>query len=126
MAERRVSPDGRFEVRVDTWEVRNSQWVDTPRLVDTSADVDILTFADERWSLDAAVWLDEARVELRLRKFPGGHVPAEVTVTVDCLRGVGRLDDGAEVALGALEAAMEARLDWSARRRLEEGLRDED
>ena len=107
-----TSPDGRFQIRVDQWEARNSLWVQSPEIWDTVENRALLRFESEQWSLDRSDWLSEARVVLTLRKYPGNHFPKDLEVTVDCQAKTATLHSLAVADLRNLEAVMEQQLLW--------------
>jgi hypothetical protein len=111
---RSSSPGGRYQVRVNAWEARNSLWVESPEIYDSQANVSPLTFDSELWSLDQSEWLSESIVTLRLRKFPGNHLPAQVGVSVDCQHRTAQLEAGPRVKLEELEPLLECHLVWSS------------
>jgi hypothetical protein len=103
-----TSPDDHYRVEVTPWEARNTQWVCSPRIVDTGQGSRVFQFEDARWSADQSVWLNSTTVELKLRKFPGDKTGLGVSVVIDCAGLVARLGDGSEVELSVLEAALDA------------------
>jgi hypothetical protein len=103
-----TSPDDHYRVEVTPWEARNTQWVCSPRIVDTWQGSRVFQFEDARWSADQSVWLNPTTVELKLRKFPGDKTGRGVSVVIDCAGLVARLGDGSVVELSVLEAALDA------------------
>ena len=103
-----TSPDDHYRVEVTPWEARNTQWVCSPRIVDTWQGSRVFQFEDVRWSADQSVWLNPTTVELKLRKFPGDKTGRGVSVVIDCAGLVARLGDGSVVELSVLEAALDA------------------
>jgi len=103
-----TSPDDHYRVEVTPWEARNTQWVCSPRIVDTWQGSCVFQFEDARWSADQSVWLNPTTVELKLRKFPGDKTGRGVSVVIDCAGLVARLGDGSVVELSVLEAALDA------------------
>lgn len=103
-----TSPDDHYRVEVTPWEARNTQWVCSPRIVDTWQGSCVFQFEDARWSADQSVWLTPTTVELKLRKFPGNKTGQGVCVVIDCAGLVARLGDGSVVELSVLEAAFDA------------------
>ena len=83
MTETVVSPSGTYAVEADPWEARNSQWVYTPRVIELTTGKTVLALSDTRWSMDSAIWVSDSEVSLRLRKFPGDHLPLHLEVLVD-------------------------------------------
>lgn len=108
-----ASPDGRYTVLTDPWEIRMSLWIQTPSVVKADTGEVLFAFRDTLWSLNSATWNDAHRVLLRLRKYPGGHDPGEVSAEIDCARRMARID-GIEAPLGELEQRLDARLSWPA------------
>ncbi|MBJ9978121.1 hypothetical protein IAE35_21645 [Pseudomonas sp. S75] len=104
------SPTGAYFIQLTVWEARASQWVHTPSVVQRQSLAVLLSFADPRWSLDQAHWLDATQVHLRLRRYPGDHRPAQFQVWVDCASAQARIEEGPAVPLAGLEAALVARL----------------
>ena len=105
-----VSPSGAFEIRVSMREIFNSHWLEVPTILDRSADAVVWTVADDRWSLDGAVWNGESAT-LTLRKYPGNHVPGDLEATIDCLARTARFREST-LALESLEPALEKALEW--------------
>lgn len=103
-----TSPDDHYRVEVTPWDARNTQWVCSPRIVDTWQGSRVFQFEDARWSADQSVWLNPTTVELKLRKFPGDKTGRGVSVVIDCAGLVARLGDGSVVELSVLEAALDA------------------
>jgi hypothetical protein len=98
---------------VGAWEARNSLWVESPTLVETETGATLLKFADENWSLDRADWTSDASVELTLRKYPGGHTPAQLVATIDCNLQTAKVGSLLPVPLEDLEALLEHLLSWT-------------
>jgi hypothetical protein len=103
----------RFEVVISAWEARMSLWVETPSIVERASGQTLLSFEDGNWSLNSAHWIDDHRVELRLRKYPGAHHPSELRVSLDCIARTATLD-GRTLGFDGLERALEAALSWPA------------
>lgn len=108
-----LSPDGRLAVVTAPWEVRMSLWIETPSIVVSATNETLFAFRDACWSLNAAHWTAPERVSLRLRKYPGSHVPAEIPAEIDCSRKLARVGS-VEVPLSQLEQALDAQLSWPA------------
>ncbi|MGF6391221.1 hypothetical protein [Pseudomonas plecoglossicida] len=104
------SADERYRVVVSPWEAFHSQWVYSPRIIDTHLGTCLLRFKDARWSTDLSIWHSSTTVELVLRKYPGGQAIREVRAMIDCANRCARLASGGEVELTALERALDARL----------------
>jgi hypothetical protein len=107
-----VSPGGAFELRVRAHSGRMSHDILTPSIVATRTGEALVEFADSSWSLDRHEWLGESMIRLVLRKYPGNHLPAEVSCTVDLAARSATFADGVGVPLSGLAAALEARLQW--------------
>jgi hypothetical protein len=105
------SPDGRFAVVTAQWEIRMSLWIETPSIVATATNEQLFAFRDANWSLNAATWTAADRVTLRLRKYPGSHVPGEIAADIDCTSRVARTGT-AEVPIAQLEKELDAQLTW--------------
>jgi hypothetical protein len=75
-----ASPSGAYVVLTAANEVRMSHWIVSAILVDASK-ADIFDFGD-MWSADSIRWLDDRRVMLQLRHYPGDR-SAEVTVDAE-------------------------------------------
>ena len=106
-----TSPDGRFQVRVDQWEARNSLWVESPEIWDTIENKTLFRFKSELWSIDRSEWLTEVLVSLTLRKYPGNHLPVDLGVVLDCEKQNASIRS-LVVDLQELEALMEQRVLW--------------
>jgi hypothetical protein len=65
----RPSPSGAYAIRIASNEMKMSHWVDSAVLVDASGKP-LLDFGS-LWSADSIEWLDDARVELKMRHYPG-------------------------------------------------------
>lgn len=107
-----TSPDGRFELRVETWEAGPSRWVSSPEFFDRHSGISLFRFQDPHWSLDQAAWESAALVRLTLRKYPGNHQPAQLSATIDCANGTAWLPSSLPVALGQLEELLDWGLTW--------------
>jgi len=108
MTETVVSPSGRYAVEVDPREARNTQWVYTPRVIELTTGKIVLALSDTRWSMDSATWTSGSEVSLRLRKFPGDHLPVHLEVLVDCAEGTALVAAGQRCGLAELEATLDA------------------
>ena len=107
-----ASPDGRFQVQAEVWEARNSLWVYSPSIWDAEQSLHILTFEDELWSVDKGTWLNEIKVLLVLRKFPGNHRPEQLSVEIDCVAQVAMVSHASPVPLVDLESALNRSVTW--------------
>ncbi|MGC4093162.1 MAG: hypothetical protein QM756_35795 [Polyangiaceae bacterium] len=107
-----ASPNGRFQISVSAWEARMSHWIETPTLTDVSVKETILSFEDASWSLDDASWIDDSRVTLVMRKYPGNHKPSSVSVEIDCIARTATLGEREVKALQDLERAMNAAIEF--------------
>jgi hypothetical protein len=75
------SPSRAYVVRTEANEMANSRWVDSAALVDASGRV-LLAFG-LLWQADVVRWIDDARVALELRHYPGDR---SVSLEVDVAR----------------------------------------
>jgi hypothetical protein len=107
------SPSGRFEITIAAWEARMSLWIETPTLSDRLTGQDLFSFKDPNWSLDSAEWLSDSIVALKMRKYPGNHLPAHVVVTVDCLAGTADIGGTTVPSINDLERHLESALTWN-------------
>jgi hypothetical protein len=105
-----TSPGGRYVVRIEPWEARNSHWVCSPELVDTQTGQSVFKFAAEAWSADSSAWESESLVRLALRKYPGGQPRGSLVVKIDCVLGTVEVDTGERVALQDLEGVLDKAL----------------
>lgn len=80
------SSDERWQLEVDEWEARPSQWVQTPQLRDLHRQELLLRFKDPAWSLDDARWETPDQLHLQIRHFPGDHHPYVLDVAIDLTR----------------------------------------
>lgn len=117
---RHPSPDGRYAVVTQPWDVRMSIWIDTPHIENQIDGTIVASLHDVHWSLVDATWESPAVVVLRLRKYPGSHLPPELTVAVDCDARVATLD-GRRMPVRDLEPALDAALGWPGERRAAAG-----
>jgi hypothetical protein len=100
-----------YEISVSAWEARMSLWIETPTLRNKATGEVVLSLRDTNWSLNSARWRSDDVVELRLRKYPGSHTPAEIMATLDCSQRTARID-GMVMPISELEAALERALTW--------------
>jgi hypothetical protein len=84
-----------------------SLWVHTPEIVDRQSQSIILAFRDDRWSLDKSAWIDHTTVQLTLRKYPGNHIPTEITIAINCQSRLATMPDGKHLALAELEEQLD-------------------
>ncbi len=89
-----------------------SLWVETPAILDKASGECLFSFEDPHWSLNSASWLSEAVVELRLRKYPGGHTPQEITLTIDCVAKIAQVEQERVPVLRDVEPALNRVLTW--------------
>jgi hypothetical protein len=106
------SPSGRFTITISAWEARMSLWIETPTLSDGSTNERLLVFKDSNWSLNSAEWLSDSIVVLKLRKYPGNHIPAEVTATIDCLAKTAEVNGKRVETLAQIERCLDEALTW--------------
>ncbi|WP_322362836.1 DUF6508 domain-containing protein [Pseudomonas sp. Teo4] len=105
------SADGRYRVEVVVWEAGPSQWVHSPRVVDTLAGSCVFRFEDARWSAEQASWLSPTRVRLQLRKYPGQPLAEGLWVDIECGQQVAHWGEGGEVGLADLESMLDRMLE---------------
>lgn len=103
-----TSPDDEYDVHAAPWEAAASQWVYTPSIVRRSDGTVLYRPADEHWSVDRAEWSSAHHITLTLRRFPGNHMPEQVSVSVDLGSATARVDNSAMVALPLLDVALAA------------------
>ena len=99
------SPNGRYILQKYPWEVR-AQWIETPELLDTQTNTALLHFENACWSLESATWLEGSLVLLRLRRYPGNHIPFSFEASIDCENQTATVGN-TPVQLGDLEATLE-------------------
>jgi hypothetical protein len=107
-----ISPTSSYEIRIESWEARNSMWVQTPTIIDLQLQDTILEFRDPYWSLNNAEWISNTDVKVTLRKYPGNHIPAELAIEVECKHRLATLPNGQQVAITALEDQLDLLLQW--------------
>ena len=112
MSVRSSSPDGRFQVRVWPWELRQSLRIDMPEVFMVATGETLLKFSSNMWSLDRESWHASDRVQLVLRQYPGNHFPKQLIVMVDCAHRTGELESRGVVPLPELETFLESQLSW--------------
>jgi hypothetical protein len=98
-----ISPTGAYEIFIKSWEPRMSLWVQTPEIIDRQSQEIILAFRDDRWSLEKSAWIDNTNVQLTLRKYPGNHLPTELTIAIDCQNRLATMPNCKYLALSELE-----------------------
>jgi hypothetical protein len=106
------SPSGRFGVTISALEARMSLWIETPTLSDRSTSEQLLVFKDSNWSLNSAEWLSDSIVVLKFRKYPGNHIPPEVTATIDCLAKTAEINGKRVDTLAQMERCLDEALTW--------------
>ena len=109
---RSISPTGRYQLLVTSWEARHSLWVDSPQVVEVASGQPLLRFSSDAWSVDADHWESASVVELLLRKYPGNHLPVQLRIRIDCESRVAAVEGGAPVRLDTAEAELERNLSW--------------
>jgi hypothetical protein len=107
-----ISPTGSYDIQIDSWEACHSRWVQTPEIVDLYLQDTILKFHDPSWSMNTAEWIDHMAVQVTLRKYPGNHIPAELTITIECKNRLAILPNGQKIPLIALEDQLDLLLQW--------------
>ena len=99
------SADGRFELQIEEWEARNTHWVSSPKLFDTTH-AKVLFQPEGPWSVDKVEWTG-TQLRLALRKYPGGQARSTLITVIDCEREVAQVEVGEEVPLSALESELD-------------------
>ena len=119
----KLSPDGRFAVGFNHFEMRMSHWVDAPVLFEVENQRVLLDLRGTFWSADRVEWVpDGPSVTLNLRRYPGDKPGA--TLVVYLLSGeaealaVGTI---AHLALAEVENWLEAYYQSGSRRRQKGG-----
>lgn len=75
------SPDQRYVVDLDTFEMRMSHWIAVPCVRDNMTGEPLLDLSHTLWHADDVHWDDrEARVTLRLRHYPGDRPGIALTI----------------------------------------------
>ncbi len=112
------APDGRNAIIVAVISMRMSHEVEHATLYALPEERLIAEIGNSLWSADRLVWTDEGRgVALDLRRYPG-DAPG-VRVAIEIASGRARIDDGQDMPLDELSAALEA--DYWRRVRAKEG-----
>jgi hypothetical protein len=106
-----VPNSANYEISLSAWEARMSLWIETPTLRNKATGEVVASFRDTNWSLNSARWLSDDVVELRMRKYPGSHTPAEIMATLDCSERTARID-GSVMPISQVETALEGALSW--------------
>jgi hypothetical protein len=106
-----VSSSAIYEITVSAWEARMSLWIETPTLRNKVTGEVVVSFTDSNWSLNSAPWLSDDVVELRMRKYPGSHTPAEVMAVLDCSQRTAQVGE-IVMPINQVEAALERALSW--------------
>lgn len=107
----RLSPDGKLQLIVDTYEASNSHWVMCPAVIETETGEFRLQLGHP-WSADSWKWTGDAVVELVVRKYPGNHEPSELVATIDLATRTARVGQSESVPLEKLVATLDAALTW--------------
>jgi hypothetical protein len=84
-----------------------SLWIETPEVVDTSTGGKLVEFKNPHWSLESASWQTDSVVSLKLRKYPGDHLPVYFDASVDCEKQCGTAAATAVANLAEFEATLE-------------------
>jgi hypothetical protein len=72
LPKKQFSPDGRWVVEFNTFEMRMSHWVQAPILKECATGNVLLDLSDLVWSADEVSWDDASRwVTLGMRRYPG-------------------------------------------------------
>ena len=85
-----TSPDGRYVIYVRPQEMKMSQWVFTPEMIDSTTNRVVFHPVESDWTLDKVVWQTASLVAMTLRKYPGDHAP--IGATFDCASGAAHID----------------------------------
>jgi hypothetical protein len=112
------SPDGRSAIIVAVISMRMSHEVEHAILYALPEERPIVEIGNSLWSADRITWADEGRgMVFDLRRYPGDA--GGVRVAIDIARGRARIDDGQDMPVDELSAALEA--DYWRRVRSKEG-----
>ena len=60
-----------------------SLWIESPELIDTRLGQGLFRFKDVHWPPAHAQWLDDAAVQIALRKYPGDHHRSSFHINVN-------------------------------------------
>ena len=101
------SPNKKYLFQIEPWEARMSLWVETPCLIEVQNKAKLFDLRGTDWSLDSAQWLNEERVTLSLRRYPGDHSPRVFEVVIDCLANQATFD-GTGTTLDQIEPYLES------------------
>jgi hypothetical protein len=85
-----TSPDGRYVIYVRPQEMKMSQWVFTPEMIDSATNRVVFYPRESAWTLDKVVWQTPSLVAMTLRRYPGDHAP--IGATFDCASGAAHID----------------------------------
>ncbi|WP_353189439.1 hypothetical protein [Pandoraea pnomenusa] len=100
------SPDGKYDVRSALWEASASQWVYTPSIVNAVTGEVLYQPSDERWSAEEAIWDSANVVTLMMRRFPGNHVPAQISLRIDVCNKIASVNDSPGITLDQVDDAI--------------------
>jgi len=101
------SPDGRSAILIVPISMRMSHEVEHAALYALPEERLIAEIGNSLWSADRIDWTEGGRgVVLYLRRYPG-DAPG-VRVVIDIGRGYAQIDEGADIPLAELSAALEA------------------
>ena len=89
-----------------------SLWIETPLLCERRSGQRLLVFKDSNWSLNSAEWLSDSVVVMKLRKYPGNHLPPEVVTTIDCIAGTAEVEGKKVGSLAEVERFLEEAIVW--------------
>lgn len=89
-----------------------SPWIETPLISDQSSGEQLLGFRDSHWSLDSAEWSSDSVVELKMRKYPGNHVPAQLDLKIDCCARRAEVNGQQIDSLAQVEECLDKALVW--------------
>lgn len=100
------SPDGRYVVDLDTFEMRMSHWVSVPCVRDTVTGQPILDLSHTLWHTDDVQWDDTgAQMTLSLRHYPGDR--PGIALTIDLSGRCCTVKTDAETVQMRLECAIQ-------------------
>ena len=75
------SPDRRYVVDLETFEMRMSHWISVPCVHDTVTGQPVLDLSQTLWHADDVTWNDTgAQVTLSLRHYPGNRHGIALTI----------------------------------------------
>jgi len=79
----KVSPDGKYAVVLNAYEMRMSHWLESGAVWNLDTQTMIVPIGERMWSTDRVTWTGNHDLEVEIRRYPGDVPGGNVRLDVD-------------------------------------------